>query len=130
MDHYVSYGETDAMDVMYYGEYFHLFERGRSHFIREQGMSYREVEEKGILLPVRDAQCRYRKSAKYDDLLRVGVSVKEVGRASITFAYEVRRANDILATGMTQHACVNPQGKPVATPGWLREILGFARPRA
>ena len=121
LEHHVSYGETDCMGYMYYGEYFHLFERGRSAFIRGQGMSYARVEEQGVYLPVREAQCRYRSPAHYDDLLRVRVRVGEWGRASITFQYEVRCEDRLICTGMTQHACVNKAGRPTAVPDWLKE---------
>ncbi|MGE4297159.1 MAG: acyl-CoA thioesterase [Desulfovibrionaceae bacterium] len=123
--HRVSYGETDTMGVAYYGEYMHFFERSRSEYIRARGMSYAEVEARGVLLPVREAYCRYRKSAHYDDLIWIRVGVSEWGRASMTFVYEVRSEDraHVLATGHTQHACVGPEGKPVAVPGWLRDLF-------
>ncbi|GFM36644.1 acyl-CoA thioesterase [Desulfovibrio psychrotolerans] len=123
--HRVSYGETDTMGVLYYAEYLHLFERGRSEFIRERGMSYATVEERGIMLPVREAQCRYRAPARYDDLVQIRVGIAEWGRASITFVYEIMDAQreKMLASGMTQHACVNPSGRPVAVPDWLRALF-------
>ena len=96
--HHVSYGETDAMGVLYYGEYLHLFERARSLFIRERGMSYAEVEHRGILLPVREAHCRYRVPARYDDLLHIRVGISEWGRASMTFTYEVHNADKTTIT--------------------------------
>lgn len=123
MEHYVSYGETDCMGVMYYGEYFHLFERGRGHFIRCQGGSYADIEKQGIMMPVRDAQCRYRKPVRYDERIRLRVGIGEIGRASVTFVYEGHCNDKLLCTGMTQHACVNPDGKPVAVPQWLKDML-------
>lgn len=122
--HRVSYGETDTMGVVYYAEYFHIFERARGEFIRSYGMSYAEVEQRGVFLPVRDAQCRYRKPARYDDLLQVHISISEWARASLRFVYEVRNTDksQILATGSTQHATVDSNGKPVAVPTWLREL--------
>ncbi len=86
-------------------------------------MSYAEVEQQGLLLPVREAQCRYRAPARYDDLLRVRTRVSAWGRASITFEYEVRNGDRLIAAGMTQHACVNREGRPVAAPEWLRELI-------
>lgn len=123
--HRVSYGETDTMGVLYYAEYLHLFERGRSEFIRERGMSYATVEERGIILPVREAQCRYRASARYDDLVQIRIGIAEWGRASITFVYELydESRTRLLATGMTQHACINPQGRPVGVPQWLKDLF-------
>jgi len=123
---HVSYGETDCMGVAYYGEYLHWFERARGQLIRDLGMSYADVEARGIYLPVREAGVRYRRSARYDDALAVRTAVREWGRASVTFAYEVwgpPGESTLLATGFTQHACTSPQGKPVATPDWLRELF-------
>lgn len=124
--HRVSYGETDMMGVLYYAEYMHIFERARSALIREHGMSYGEVEQRGVYLPVREACCRYRSPARYDDLLLVRTWISEWRKASVTFSYELYREDKttLLATASTQHACVNPQGKPVAVPDWLKALLG------
>lgn len=128
--HRISYGETDTMGVLYYAEYLHLFERGRSEFIRARGMSYATVEERGIMLPVREAQCRYRSSARFDDLVQIRIGITEWGRASLTFTYEIRNEtkDKLLATGMTQHACVNPTGRPVAVPDWLKDLFTEKKP--
>lgn len=131
--HRVSYGETDTMGYLYYAEYLHLFERSRSEYIRRMGMSYAEVERLGIMLPVREAQCRYRKPARYDDLVYVRAGIAEVGRASLTFVYNVTDAERkaLLAEGMTQHACANREGRPVRPPEWfLRLLRGEGAPQA
>jgi acyl-CoA thioester hydrolase len=123
---HVSYGETDAMGVVYYANYLHWFEKARGKFIRDHGMSYRDVEERGILLPVREARCRYVRPARYDDEVRVRVGVGQWGRASLTFVYEIYGPPDgsqLLATGETQHACVTAAGRPVAVPAWLKDLF-------
>lgn len=124
LPHRICYGETDCMGVMYYAQYLYLFERARNEFIRSLGMSYADVEKKGILLPVREANCRYRAPARYDDLVFVRCAVSDWGRASLAFVYELwnETKNRILAEGMTQHALVNPQGKPVRMPDWFRNL--------
>jgi len=66
----VRYAETDAMGVVYYANYLVWFELGRTDWIRAHGMTYREFEEHGVLLPVIEAHCAYRASARYDDLVR------------------------------------------------------------
>ena len=116
------------MGVLYYAEYLHLFERSRNEFIRQRGMSYAEIEKRGLYLPVREAQCRYRVSARYDDLVWIHVGVQEWGRASMRFVYEIRSEDKavLLAEGMTQHALVNAQGKPVGVPQWLRAMMEAA----
>ena len=126
---FVSYGETDCMRVAYYGEYFHWFEQARSQFIRERGMSYREVEERGVLLPVRQASCRYIRPLRYDDPAEIRCGIGQWGRASMTFVYEVlgpadEQGRTLIATGSTEHACINASGRPVGVPPWLRELFG------
>lgn len=123
--HRVSYGETDAMGVMYYAEYLHLFERGRSEWIRTRGHSYAAIEAQGIYLPVREAQCRYRAPARYDELIWLETWLDAQSRASLTFAYRLmdEAKARLLAQGSTQHAVVDNRGKPVAIPQWLREFL-------
>ncbi|WP_147821329.1 acyl-CoA thioesterase [Salidesulfovibrio onnuriiensis] len=123
--HFVSYGETDTMGVLYYAEYLHLFERARGHLIRERGISYAEVEKRGVILPVREAQCRYRVPVRYDDEIRVRVAVSEFKRASMKFAYEIWNADrtTLHATGMTEHACLDPEGKLFRTPDWLKDMF-------
>lgn len=123
--HRVSYGETDCMGVLYHAEYLHIFERARSTYIREKGMSYTLVEARGVYLPVREAYCRYRAGAKYDDLTYVHAWVSAWGRASMVFSYALfaEDKKKLLATGFTQHAFVNGEGRPVPAPGWLKEFL-------
>lgn len=123
--HRVSYGETDCMGVMYYAEYLCLFERGRSEYIRERGISYAEVEKRGVIIPVREAQCRYRSPCHYDELIFIRTGISEIGRASFRFIYETFDENKtrLLAEGMTQHALVNREGKPVRLPDWFRTLL-------
>ncbi len=123
--HFVSYGETDMMGVLYYAEYLHIFERARSLIIREHGMSYAEVEKRGIILPVREAQCRYRAPIHFDDEIFVRVGIGTMKRVSIPFMYEVWNKDKTIlhATGMTEHAVVNPEGKPTRVPEWLKELF-------
>lgn len=123
--HFVSYGETDTMGVLYYAEYLHLFERARSLYIRDRGMSYAEVEKRGIILPVREAQCRYRVPVRFDDEIFVRTGISEWKRASMKFIYEIwNKDKSVLhATGMTEHAAVNHSGKPVRVPEWLKELF-------
>ena len=124
LTHRVSYGETDAMNVVYYAEYFHLFERSRNEYIRERGMTYKQVEERGLYLPVREAEARYRAPLRYDDLIHIRAVITEWRRASLLFAYEIYTEDKsrITTTGRTLHACVDREGKPVPVPDWLRGL--------
>lgn len=122
----VIYGDTDQMGVVYYANYFRFFEAARGEFLRVRGLSYRDMEKEGALLPVVEAHCHYRASARYDDLLAVRATVEEVKRASFAFVYEIRREGEepLLATGKTVHACMNREGRPVRIPASMVEILG------
>ncbi len=112
--HYrVLYGDTDAGGVVYYANYLRFFELGRTEFMRARVLSYHEVEEQGLILPVVECVCRYRKSARYDDLLRIESVLAEAGRASCRFLHRIFRQEDgaLLAFGGTRHAPVDGKGR-------------------
>jgi acyl-CoA thioester hydrolase len=122
----IAYADTDRMGVVYYANYFILFERGRTELLRSLGVRYRDLEEKmRILLPAMEADCRYLAPARYDDLIRIRTSVSELGRAHVSFQYEIQNAETgrLLARGSTKHPFVNPTWKPVRAPEPLRQLL-------
>ncbi|NCD25461.1 MAG: acyl-CoA thioesterase [Deltaproteobacteria bacterium] len=114
------------MGVVYYANYLHMFERGRSELIRSLGLSYATVEERGIFLPVREAQCRYVAPARYDQIVQIRTELAGQGRASLSFAYAIMDENKtaILTRGTTQHAVVDASGKPTRVPAWLTAMFG------
>jgi acyl-CoA thioester hydrolase len=109
----VRYQETDQMGVVYHANYLNWFEVGRTEWLRQNGISYRSLEEQGFLLPVTEAWCKYHASAKYDDLVRVKVWVDALNKVRIVFAYEVRRVSDgfKLVSGKTEHVFINREGQ-------------------
>jgi acyl-CoA thioester hydrolase len=121
----VRYGDTDKMGVGYYGRYLEWFEVGRTEFFRRLGLTYAELERRSFFLPVVEVYCKYRTSVRYDDLLRIRTSVLEVGKASITFEYEIVRNGDtvLIATGHTVHGCVDECGKLVRLPEEVKTAL-------
>ncbi len=124
--HLVSYGETDSMKVAYYGNYLHWFEQARCHFLRELELSYGQIEKNGIYLMVREAYCRYRSPAKFEDQISVRTGIGNWGRASLTFYYEIYNlSNDktFMTSGYTHHACVNSKGSLSPIPSWLKQSL-------
>jgi acyl-CoA thioester hydrolase len=124
----VIYGDTDQMGVVYYANYLRFFEGARGHFIRGLGLSYREIESRGVLLPVLEASVRYVKSAKYDDVLEVHLSETHT-RVKIRFEYKVHREQDgaVIALGHTVHVCVGLELRPTRAPDWLLEKLQGGR---
>jgi acyl-CoA thioester hydrolase len=123
--HLVSYGETDAMGIAYYGNYLHWFEQGRCHYLRELGAKYSEIESRGVLLPVREAYVRYLAPARFEQEIAVRTGIGRWGRASLVFSYEIYNMSEeqkLMTTGHTHHACVSPQGRLVGVPDWLKEL--------
>jgi acyl-CoA thioester hydrolase len=121
----VTYAETDAMGIVYYGNYLRWFEVGRTELMRSLGIAYKEMEEQGTFLPVSEVFCKYHASAKYDDVLIIETSVDSLKRASIQFAYRILRKSDgtQLVTGSTLHAFVDQEGRIVKVPATLRAKL-------
>jgi acyl-CoA thioester hydrolase len=123
----VIYGDTDQMGIVYYANYLRFFEGARGHFIRGLGLSYAEIEDRAILLPVIEASVQYVKSAKYDDVLLVHLAQTHT-RVKIRFEYKVHREADqtLVAIGHTVHVCVGPQMRPTRAPDWLLQKLDAA----
>jgi acyl-CoA thioester hydrolase len=119
----VIYGDTDQMGVVYYANYLRWFEASRAGFVRERGLPYHELEARGYALPVIEAHVRYRRPAKYDDIVRIEPFLEEVHRVSLKFRYEVTRQGELLADGWTVHACIGPDGRPRRFPEALHLLL-------
>ncbi|MDA8166089.1 MAG: thioesterase family protein [Desulfobacteraceae bacterium] len=121
----VLYGDTDSGGVVYYANYLRYFEQGRTELMREHICSYRELEEQGLILPVVECQCRYKISARYDDLLLIETAVAEVKAFSCRFHYRILRETDgkLLAAGATVNAAVDRSGKLIRLPTDLLEKL-------
>ncbi len=121
----VRYAETDNMGVVYYANYFVWFEVGRTDLLRTTGWSYRDMETDGFSLPVIEAHCTYRESARYDDDIDVKTRGTMLSPVRVQFAYEVVRAADnaTLATGSTIHATLGRDGRPCRLPDRVRALL-------
>jgi acyl-CoA thioester hydrolase len=118
----VIFAETDAMGIVYYANYLRWFEVGRVELLRRMGMSYREMTDRGIHLPVTEAAVRYLSPARYDDLLEIRAEVRELRRASISFGYRIHRAGGgILAEGSTTHAFTDEAGQVIRVPAEFRK---------
>lgn len=96
----VCYADTDQMGYVYYGNYARLYEIGRVEALRSVGLSYKELEASGVMMPVYELKCRYHAPAKYDDLLRITTYIKQLPKARIVFEFEVHNeAEQLLNTG-------------------------------
>ncbi|MBS1527600.1 MAG: acyl-CoA thioesterase [Bacteroidetes bacterium] len=104
----VRYGETDQMGYMYYGNYAEFYEVGRVEMLRSLGMTYRGMEESGIMMPVSEMHCKYLKPALYDEEISVKVIMDKMPGVKIHFKYELYNAKDeLINTGDTLLVFVN-----------------------
>lgn len=124
----VRYGETDQMGVVHHANYLLYVEESRTNLMRERGCSYAELERRGIGLPVRKVDVRYRLPALYEDDLVVRTHVGRVGAASVTFHSEIHRERDRnhLASITVELACVDLRDRargPIPLPDDLKALL-------
>jgi acyl-CoA thioester hydrolase len=121
----VRYSETDQMGVVYHGNYAQYFEMGRVEWLRNIGISYKRMEEDGIMLPVVSLNINYKKPARYDNLLRVKTIFKSQTSVKIEFDYEIYNEEDELLTiGKSILVFVNIKtGRPTVPPEYVTEKL-------
>lgn len=121
----VRYGETDQMGVVYHGNYPEYMEMGRVEWLRALGISYREMEENGCMLPVISLSIQYKKPAVYDDRITVVTRLKNIPTVRIQFEYEIRSENgEILALAETDLAFLDTSTrKPMRCPAYLMKKL-------
>lgn len=129
----VRYAETDQMGVVYYANYFVWFEIGRAEMLRSFGYNYRDMEiADDCYFVVAESKCRYRRPARYDDLLRIRTRVAAATKRTVRFDYEIvhEKSGEVLATGETLHVICDKNGRPKSLPPQYRRSLGIAEPDA
>jgi acyl-CoA thioester hydrolase len=122
----VRYSETDAMGVAHNKIYYEWFELGRTEFCRRRGLSYREIEERGIYLVVAESLCRFRKPLRYDDRFIVRTALQDIASRKVVFAYEIRTIDgaSLMAQGYTVHVAVNRAGAVTSMPEDVVAVIG------
>lgn len=121
----VRYSETDQMGVVYHGNYVPYFEMGRVEWLRNKGVSYKSMEDRGIALPIVSMNINYKKSARYDDLLTVKTTFKSQTSVKIEFDCEIRNEESELLT-IAHFILVFldlKTGRPIAPPTYINELL-------
>jgi acyl-CoA thioester hydrolase len=124
----VRYAETDQMGVVYYANYLVWMETGRVDLCKACGFNYRDLErEDGIYFAVAEATCRYRSPARFDDEVIVKTWVEQANNRIVTFAYEMRLADDdrVLAVGSSRHVFVTREVQRTRLPEKYRAMLGI-----
>lgn len=123
----VRYAETDQMGVVYHGNYPQYFEMGRVEWLRSLGISYKSMEENGIMLPVFSLRMNFVKSAVYDDLITVRTILLKKPMVKIEFDYIIfNEANDVLVEANTVLAFMDKEKKrPIKCPDYILEKLNW-----
>ncbi|AWI27116.1 acyl-CoA thioesterase [Flavobacterium pallidum] len=121
----VRYAETDQMGVVYHGNYAQYFEMGRVEWLRNLGISYKWMEENGIMLPVVSLTMNYKKPAKYDDLLVVKTILKNQSSVRIEFDYELySETGELLTIANSILVFVDMKtGRPTMPPEYILERI-------
>jgi len=121
----VRYGETDQMKYVYYGNYAQYFELGRVEWLRNLGVSYKSMEEQGIMLPVMNLNIDYIQPAKYDDLLTLKTTLIKIPSVKIEFKFEIfNEKEELLTKGFTALVFIDiKRNRPTRAPEYITEKL-------
>ncbi|HEY0897618.1 MAG TPA: thioesterase family protein [Sphingobacteriaceae bacterium] len=124
----VRYGETDQMGYMYYGNYAQFYEVGRVEMLRSLGMTYRSMEEDGIMMPVLDMKTKYLKPALYDEEITVKVIVEKMPGVRMHFRYELfNEGNELINIGETTLAFIDMKKNRPCLPStvFMEKLAGY-----
>lgn len=123
----IRYSETDQMGTFYNSRALEWFECARTETLRAGGVSYAQMEERGVLLPLVEAHLQYLGRARYDDLLCLRCAAQFSGKARLRFDISINQAKDnkVIVEGYTVHAITDAAGKPMRPPEWLSQEIGL-----
>lgn len=121
----VRYGETDQMGVVHHGNYALYLEMGRTEWLRKKGISYKQMEDDGVMLPVISMSLKFKKSALYDEVIKVKTILPKVPSVKIEFDYEIyNESGELLVTANTVLAFIDMKTKrPIKCPDYILEKL-------
>jgi len=122
----VPFYDTDGMRIVHHARYVHYFELSRIAFLDEHDRPYREYVAEGLHYAVTRCELAYQTPARFDDRLEVTCWMEWLKRVSLAIGYVIRRGEDTIVTGVTEHAMVSDEGKLVAIPPARREVLSAA----
>lgn len=124
LEYRVPYADTDQMGFVYYGNYLTFFERSRNELMRANGFTYKELEKLGIGLPVVEANIKYHRPAKYDDILTITARLEEFSGVRLKVVCEVKCGDVLLADGWTKHCFMDLKtGRVTRPPEVMAEVF-------
>ena len=119
------YYETDQMGIIHHANYIRWMEEARIDMLSQMGYPYRRFEEMGYISPVLHAECEYKKSVKFDDEVKIVVSLQEFGKVKFTLKYDIYNMSEdgvLSAVGTTRHCFLNKDGRPVMMNKEMKEF--------
>ena len=121
----VEYHHTDQMGVVHHSNYVKFFEVARTEWLRASGLTYAEMERRGVMMPIVDVAVKYRNPALYEELISVTAFVDESPKARMVFRYEVRGEDGReIASGSTTLGFIDKETRrPMRAPQWLLEVV-------
>jgi acyl-CoA thioester hydrolase len=117
------FAETDAMGIVHHAAYLPYLEEARVAYLRRLGHPYDEVRRDGFNFAVLEVVVRYRRPLQFDELVDVRLRAGAVSRATFQLAYLLTVADEVRASAVTVHGCVDPSGKATRLPAWVGEIF-------
>ncbi len=125
----VRYAECDPMGYLHHAKYFEYLEEARTHALREQGISYRDLEAADVFFVVAHLECKFHRPIRYDDVVTVETSISRFTRTRIDHAYRMLIDGELKSTAATTLACVGRDGRPMVMPDQIWSIHQHTQPR-
>ncbi len=119
----VRYAETDQMRVAHHGTFVIWLEEARIAWMRSHGLSYRDIEASGTMMPVTEVQIAYQRPARFDDVLELVTTAKAAGPSRVVFSTTISRGGELLASGAVTVAAVDTAGKPMRIPETVKGLF-------
>lgn len=125
----VRFGETDLMGIVHHGSYVAYLEAGRIEYLRRRGFPYQQMMDRGFHMPVVELNLRYKKPARFDELLTIETSLGALTRVTVRFDYRVYLAGDgdasarLICTGHSLLACIDSQNRPRQLPQDIVDLM-------
>ena len=127
--HKVQYYETDQMQVTHHSNYVRFMEEARVSYLSRIGWDYKRMEAEGIISPVVEISCKYRKTTTFEDVISVEVYVKEVSSVKLKLGYRMKKEDELVFTAESVHCFLNKEGAPInlkkELPGFYETLLSL-----
>lgn len=127
--HKVQYYETDRMQVTHHSNYIRFMEEARVDYLSRIGWDYKRMEAEGVISPVVEISCKYRKTTTFEDVIRVEIFVKDVSAVRLTLGYRMTSGDELVFTAESSHCFLNKDGRPMhlkkELPGFYEELIAL-----